>query len=283
MCSVLAVSLWAGLNQWVVPEPPKIAEVQSLHIPDAGYQPGGKECDGAYLAKIRTRGDREKQAAECAEKANESRRNQSDLQQQWRSANAAENTARFAYAQLRMSSIEAAIIFLALCAAAWAAWEARRGNRQDDEQSRRELRAYVGIEAAQLMAFSTTLIEIRLSIKNYGQTPARITLLWGRLQTADHPLNVALDWTAPSDKPQAPNTLWPTGERFLTVRVRNPSPALDAAIRTGKAAIWVTGRVEYIDAYDIERQTPFCYMTGGDWGLPADGMLSNRTTPDEPT
>jgi hypothetical protein len=173
---VAAVCLWFGLNRWLVPEPPDFAEREPFHVADSSYRPGGEQCDPERLRAIRSRSEREKQTAECNDQANQNSHDQSDLQQQWRSANAAEEMASTTYTQLRMSAVEATIIFLALCAAAWAAWAAHAGNVQDERQSRQQLRAYV--TRAEFQEDRYEIAEhpwyvFRVMWRNCGQTPTR--------------------------------------------------------------------------------------------------------------
>jgi hypothetical protein len=264
---VAAIGLAFTLNHILLRNGGGLVEDPAFHTEHPNYRPGGEQCDPERLEQITSRRQREIQTAECADQANENSRQQSDLVQQWRSANAAEEVVALSRNQLRASIIEATIVFLALCAAAWAAWEARRaaraaerGLRQDAAQSRVELRPYVSVSEIAVQPHfqpddENLIRQLDLSIlwKNNGVMPARkvVTVVNSKWFG---PEGMPTEYDFPDLKvPEIENLshIGP-GAEIETVACRLPTDKLVQLINGGYSLhIW--GWCEYQDAF---KETP---------------------------
>jgi hypothetical protein len=174
-------TVWVGANAWLLPEPPNIAEGQPPYVASETYRPGGAQCDPEQLQRIAAREDRERQAGECEDKRNEYERQQSDLVQQWRSANAAEHTASYSFAQLRVSLAESLLLLLTLAATAYAALAAAAAARSADkavavaEQDLKEAnRPRLRVEIVRIKMEPSDAQTLWVRVSNFGERAAII-------------------------------------------------------------------------------------------------------------
>lgn len=183
----LALALWVGLSVLLLPDAPDFAEPEPHHVSEQSYRAGGAQCDPEHLSQIRSARDRQQQTDACAREADNHRREYSDLEQQWRSANAAEKTASYAFDQIRISLAESLLLFLTLLATSIAAWAAAVAARAADksidlarENARIELQPYVFLNAVwteALIEDGTKYFVFSPEFKNFGATPATIIKL----------------------------------------------------------------------------------------------------------
>jgi hypothetical protein len=107
-------------------------------------------------------------------------------------------------------------------------------------------------------------LTVEIEIKNFGQTPARQVICHTSIGVYPYPLVVLLDPEAgpnPSKSPLAPSQ---TIKQFPTLEKPLTEAHLDALIAK-QAAIYVWGKISYIDVFNIEQHTTFClYCTGDD-------------------
>ena len=129
-----------------------------------------------------------------------------------------------------------------------------------EETARRQLRAYISlVKAIQventvnpgLAAYATT-------IRNSGQTPAyEITSWWG-IGVQKHPLTGRLG-PPPNPTPGSDVILGNGAEQGNKEEVRTQfSPREMQDVRSGVAAIYVWGRIEYRDCFNHRHFTNFC-------------------------
>jgi hypothetical protein len=138
--------------------------------------------------------------------------------------------------------------------------------RAMDNTAERQLRAYVYFEDAQREKTGLATLDaegkgwvVRANFKNYGQTPAYSTTIGVRIsiEAADFDetaLNVQniMDGAPAGYTPPTP-VYMPPGE---TANVEIPWPALQnhwADFKAGKVAMFLWGRIEYIDAFGKRR------------------------------
>lgn len=190
---------------------------------------------------------------------------QSDLCEQWRMANAAEQQVDWLRRQFSASLWEIgalAFTLLATAAAAIAAFiAARAANRAVKvtvDTAERQLRAYLLPEKVSFIDPDDTRLAVQVAFKNTGQTPAakvRHTTHCGvgTMDTAEErfELNEIPDRSAGSVGPgQVISSLFrqPDGNDFVLH---------SAAIFDDKAVFYVWGKVIYTDAFDQEQVTCF--------------------------
>jgi hypothetical protein len=155
-----------------------------------------------------------------------------------------------------------AFVVVTAIATATAAWYTRKGSESTAENGRRQLRAYVFPDQANLVWQGTvkpTLAEI--VIKNSGQTPAY------RLSTAtaavvgDYPLRGDLHVPPmPDDHTVVP----PNGSYALSVTLAQPLTGDQLkGIQKGTQAIYAFGEISYVDAFNECRMTRYRFYYSG--------------------
>jgi hypothetical protein len=202
---------------------------------------------------------------------------EADLCQQWRQAQAAEESAqaaersaaatqraaRHAWLQTLIAAAAAvllSLIGLALLAGSYGAWKAARVF----EQSRRqELRAYVDVDKLEFVEAPERegIVKIKLVFKNSGQTPAfdqRSTTevkVHEQEDGAEIPIMPLPDRTANSGTPRL-------GRDAMSSSIVECKATRNIADRVSKgdAVILVWGWTEYVDIFDQERKTAFQYV-----------------------
>jgi hypothetical protein len=154
-------------------------------------------------------------------------------------------------------------------------WDAgERQLRHLAETSERQLRAYVFPIEAVLTKFSAGEVpECRIVAFNSGQTPAYRLTHVARFVFADFPLKEVLPECRAAEAnsmtnlaPKAP--LPKLGEAHWLL-----SEAAEVRLRKGDAAIYLYGRIDFIDAFGRTRWVKYRYITGGNVGFPREGMV----------
>jgi len=187
-----------------------------------------------------------------------------DLKAQERAAAATENQISPAWAAAIFAFVGTLLIFFTFM-------ETRR-------VSRAELRAYVCVESISVTPGTArgTPAEFRkkiachIVIKNSGQTPAYEVRHWA-----------AIDFLPPSEeeKLEVPplervhmSTMPPggvnTSNRFL---LKSLTPEDGKALKKNEMALFIWGRVEYLDAFGRPRFTNYKVVGKGRWPLPQNG------------
>ena len=153
-------------------------------------------------------------------------------------------------------------------ATATAAWYTRKASETTAENGRRQLRAYVFPDQANLVwQGSAKPMVAEIGIKNSGQTPAY------RLSTAT--AVIVSDFPLQGDLPVPPmpdnhTVVPPNGGYALSVPMSQPITGDQLkAIQKGSQAIYAFGEISYIDAFDECRTTRYRFYytgSGGDIG-----------------
>lgn len=123
----------------------------------------------------------------------------------------------------------------------------------------RQLRAYatipnVVIKNGQNWPF------IYISVKNFGQTPAKKCSYWVNLSENECPLKTTLEKKI-STKNCAVGVIAP-GDTF-TIRVEVPQLSYGAEIDSGHYGLYVYGEFSYDDVFDCKQFTYFRFMRNG--------------------
>lgn len=140
-----------------------------------------------------------------------------------------------------------------------------------EETARQQLRAYLSVVKSiqventvnpELPAYAT-------SIRNSGQTPAYATTSWWGIGIQKHPLTSRLG-PPPNPTPDSDVILGNGAEQGFKEEVREQFGQQERDdVRTGKAAIYVWGRIEYRDCFNRKHFTNFCLFQTD----PAGGIL----------
>lgn len=194
----------------------------------------------------------------------------SDLCSQWAAVDQAAEANRLSSLNLRFALFS---LFFSICGTGLLVWTLMETRRT----SRRELRAYIfpeNVGAFQIKEGDTVtdVVGSGLLLRNSGQTPAYKVRHWGEVKIWDVADEDSLPLSrsfAGFENPVPPNGTFHKG--------RNTGGPLSeeeiAALKSGIKAIYVYGRVEYIDAFAKPRFTTYRFMWSG-WPIPVDMMMN---------
>lgn len=251
ICAVVVAGIvCAGLWIWLAPTNVPLTENQETSQPAGSYEPGGPECEPQRLAANADAVARKAKAHDCARARDQHRKDQADLDQQTRSADAAEAVAFFTYAQTRLAIVTALLTMISTGLIVWTLWETRQA-------AQREQRAYLRVDPAEGIVVPNKPVSIKLSIVNYGTTPARDVAF-------EHSTVIrARGWRWADEPGDPPNEAERT---FVVVHPGSPmtaymnmddplSPELHAAITDGTACVFGAGVVHYRDVFGNQRKT----------------------------
>jgi hypothetical protein len=210
---------------------------------------------------------------------------EADLCQQWRAAQAAEQTAEAAKKSAvaaehtaKMTGILTLVgaiaaglllvMFIPLIAAASAARKAARSAAQTKPAHRSgrredEVRAYVDVDKLEFIETpeSEGVVRVKVVFRNTGQTPAFDTRSSTKvdikdvLAEADVPVMPMPDRAADSARPRL-------GRDATTTDIVEcaSTPSLADRVMNGQATVVVWGFAEYTDVFDVKRNTKFQYL-----------------------
>lgn len=138
--------------------------------------------------------------------------------------------------------------------------------------AKRQLRAYVHLDNAWYEQTDATNWGVTYRIKNFGQTPAYKVKV---LEAAK-----VVDWN--NGKPAVPiategfslGVMGPGGD-FVDNEATLQGSATRAELETGSKAIYLVGRVDYIDAFHRKRWTTFQLYIGGGVGCSGNELYSD--------
>jgi hypothetical protein len=146
-----------------------------------------------------------------------------------------------------------------------------------NDTERRELRAYVLVSGARVRSpHHATLRRAELTIRNFGKTPAHNLRFWMGAGVREFPLTSILE--EPPDSMRLSNDVLPPGRpSVMAVPVRHGMPDLEIGLIIrppieATSAIYLFGRITYLDAFDQEHVTEFRQMCWGE-GF-AEGAVS---------
>jgi len=144
--------------------------------------------------------------------------------------------------------------------------------KSGEKHSERELRAYIGIDAADFSESQDGKTKAEIHIKNAGQTPAYDVLVRARFHFYSLPHD---DFPEPTPEQQSKVTLFP--DCSVTVPVIMETTVSDGnkkAIVAGKSAFFFYGAIKYRDAFGNNRFTNFRFIADDD----KSGALRWRAT-----
>jgi hypothetical protein len=152
------------------------------------------------------------------------------------------------------------------------AW--RRATAGAQRNGRRQLRAYVNV--TKVTGWNDGRHTFTIEIKNYGQTPAYHMRTDCAVVLTDFPLVQELRLPADPTFLTGPGVAAPGAESHIVVEVKPPlsDDELDR-VRDGEKAIFIFGRITYVDAFNSNRWTLFRYMLGGDAFLKKSGNCAH--------
>ncbi len=147
---------------------------------------------------------------------------------------------------------------------------------------RSQLRAYVQVNSAKIFnAFDAKggPIAAHISIKNFGQTPARKVMSASALAVEKYPPPSGSSFTVNDKEFSAPGrsrTSLAPGQTEEIVEIAH-RPALDEqeqrALIDGLLAIFVYGEIRFTDVFGRSQRTRYRYMLGGSAGVRSGGSL----------
>jgi hypothetical protein len=138
--------------------------------------------------------------------------------------------------------------------------------RRQYTTSQSQLRVYVFLDNAFISNLGDSW-SIIYKIKNYGSTPAHNVILTEAAEV--------VSWREELTEIPRPTTqvklgsMAPNGDFFENEPVLSGRCSPSALIAKQKA-IYLVGKIEYVDAFKIKRWTNFQYYVGGDMGYPGD-------------
>lgn len=144
------------------------------------------------------------------------------------------------------------------------------------DASRAELRAYIGVESAQ-MRFPTPAAPVAEGvIKNFGQTPAHDVRQWVHLWIEAYPLTIDLP-LPPPDFVMGQSVLAPGAHTSMFMPKEPPvRPEEIRELGTATGTIWVYGEVTYRDVFGERHRTRYRLFYGG-----SEGVRDGRLKPDQ--
>ncbi|HEY5048919.1 MAG TPA: hypothetical protein VII49_12970 [Rhizomicrobium sp.] len=135
------------------------------------------------------------------------------------------------------------------------------------QTSRAQLRAYLFVETADIeWETPESIPSANVKLKNFGQTPAKSVCHWMHVIYGPNPrTNPFPDIDTSVKRPRA----FPPGavSRTYPRLTRALAPEEIQALANGDAAIYIRGKIEYVDVFGKDRWTVFCLFTGGALGL----------------
>jgi hypothetical protein len=160
-----------------------------------------------------------------------------------------------------------AFVIITAIATATAAWYTRREWQTSLDNGRRQLRAYVFPDQANLLWEGTTKPTVaEIVIKNSGQTPAYRFSTASVIGIRDYPLHDNL--TVPPI-PSNHTVIPPSGSYAITVAMDKPLTADQLrAIQKGTQAVYAYGMIAYADAFGECRLTRYQFYYTGPGGDP---------------
>ena len=193
-----------------------------------------------------------------------------DLCAQWAAVDQVAEANRMSSLNLRfaIASLWATIIATALLL--WTLFETR-------ETSRRELRAYLFVDASNIFIgikpHNKGRVISVVAVKNSGSTPAHRVAHWSFVKIADH--TDEAEMSAPKSLEDAHQSTIPPGGVITADRITNTIPTRTeiAAIKKGLAVIYVYGSIEYVDVFGRSLRTDYRLNYTGLWPLPESALL----------
>ena len=127
-----------------------------------------------------------------------------------------------------------------------------------ERHSERQLRAYISFDRGSVVDWEGTAPVILAVFKNFGQTPAYNVVYRVEAQASDIPLSQALTMTDKAFQSSA-GVVGPTASLSIKQALQNPPIAEIKKFLVGpNKALYLFGRIDYVDAFKAPRWTTFC-------------------------
>ena len=195
---------------------------------------------------------------------------QYDSCQQWRSAQAAEQSALYASYSWITTVISTFLAGAAVAAAGLAASFTWRQVNLGQSTAKKQLRAYLGIGTDQssgdMQISNASEPEIRLTVTNVGATPAHNVIVSAIMRVGTNPLTEPL--VLSTDGPPITMVAFPNVIlRFKVGLERIPSVAEIRGLKAGELHVYVAGRVDYTDIFGDPQYAEFKMRTSSKPGF----------------
>ena len=225
----------------------------------------------------------EAQASTQAREKNSSDHDAADLEAQRKAADAAERSAIAAewqvwpaWVQMALAGIGAFVGICGLIALIYSLVLNRRatnaaiqGNQltlkaieQEQTNAQKALRAYIGVESGGItLGVNGEAAVAGILIKNFGQTPAKEMKFWIEMKFLNS--NEIMELPIPlDDAQQSKSTINPGFIVFSEFGRPFAERELDS-VRSGQSALFVRGRIDYLDVFDEKRFTEISLKMSG--------------------
>jgi hypothetical protein len=170
-----------------------------------------------------------------------------------------------------------ALFTVILGVATWLLWRATKKLIEGAEATaKRQLRAYIHVSEARCGDFGFPTAIYMINYTNTGQTPAYDVYSSIVIKLTAFPLSEPLEMVG--DGTKGITTIGRDGEGHARIEAPRALTGEEyAAIRDGKAAIFVFGVISYRDVFGDNWTTQYRYYVGGDQGIRTDGFLASHS------
>ena len=165
------------------------------------------------------------------------------------------------------TALLAGVAGLQLLAFAYQGYWLRRTVKSAETTAGRQLRAYVSATPDWIERFSASkVVEIKYAIRNHGQTPAKEMISLAKVDVLPYPLPDNWAFTEPPPNIKgSKSTLYADSPRYARTTMKRLLTSNElASVSGGKThRIYVYGVIRYLDIFDDEWSTEFCFSLIG--------------------
>jgi hypothetical protein len=137
-------------------------------------------------------------------------------------------------------------------------WATRTLVKGAEGTAKRQLRAYINIEGAIMMDWTSPDPMVRVVFKNFGDTPAYDVTYKFEVKGDMIPLGAELTLSS-SAISAAAGVIGPSGPLTITQALA-PITQIREFIAKGNRGIYAFGKIDYTDAFKASRWTKFCFL-----------------------
>jgi hypothetical protein len=187
-----------------------------------------------------------------------------DLCAQWKAADAASDSAWWAWASGIVGIGSLLGVIAALCIALHSNWIAR-------DTAKRQLRAYLTLgDCSVAVPQQEHFFDAKIFVTNSGQTPAR-NVIWHTTLEFRRPDDATPFVLRQLDTPPSKSIVGPDGSTHTHVRSRIPlSKRITDEIHAGTAIAWIFGTITYDDVFGERHSLSFRYF----YDAPVNGLCA---------
>lgn len=162
---------------------------------------------------------------------------------------------------------------LQLIVFAWQAMCLRQTVKTMKDTANRQLRAYVGVEKLSISPDKEKpgQNKIDTTIINTGQTPAYDVKHWQRFKVIPFPPS---ELTFPLEKPEhlSKGMIGPGHKTYKHEKILADTNYYQSGIMDGTMVMYVWGKIEYRDAFNVIQHTRYRFMRGGNIPIHGDAF-----------